>query len=153
MCESLKLANDVSAQIAHWFNMGNLNNYVTRCGIYKQSNMAEVNFDLGFPIESDEDEEDKAPNSKENEGEQKKNRFGSSTSKDKEEIMDDRHKENPQQATKNCVKILTDYLQEKQLKPLNELENKELPDILLDFYCNLRKAKGGNYKLQTLKCI
>lgn len=51
------------------------------------------------------------------------------------------------------IKILTDYLAEKKLKPLDELQNEELPDILYHFYTNLRKAKGGEYKLQSLKCI
>lgn len=51
------------------------------------------------------------------------------------------------------IKILTDYLKEKKLKPLEEITNDELPEIMLDFYTNLRKVKGGDYKLQSLKCI
>lgn len=130
--------------------MENLHDDVFRCAVYKQVGMAEANFNLGFNFESDEDDSE---TEQKIEKESNKNRFGSSTSKEKDDILDGRHKENTQRATKNSVKILTDYLAEKKLKRLEELENSELPDILLDFYCNLRKAKGGEYKLQTLKCI
>lgn len=36
---------------------------------------------------------------------------------------------------------------------MEDLEDDELPPILYDFYTNLRKSKGGMYKLQSLKCI
>lgn len=97
----------------------------------------QVNFDLGFSLDEDS-----------NEG-----HFDSKTEKEKEELMQDRHKNNTKHATKNCVKIFTDYLHEKKLKQFHKLTDDDLPDILLDFYSNLRKVNGGDYKLQTLKCI
>lgn len=100
-----------------------------------------ANFDLGFFTDEEDDDF------------QETCRFGSSTKKDKINILSEKDRKSTQRATKNMVKILTDYLAEKKLKPLDELLNEELPDILLDFYTNLRKAKGGEYKLQSLKCI
>lgn len=67
--------------------------------------------------------------------------------------MTDRHKDNTQRATKNSVKILQDYLAEKKLSKLEDITDENLPNILYDFYSDLRKVDGGNYKLQTLKCI
>ena len=46
-----------------------------------------------------------------------------------------------------------DYLTEKQLPAIEDLTVQQLPDILMDFYTNLRKVDGENYKLQSLKCI
>lgn len=51
------------------------------------------------------------------------------------------------------VKILTDYLVEKKMAQLHEIKDEELPDVLYHFCTNLRKAKGGHYKLLSLKCI
>lgn len=39
------------------------------------------------------------------------------------------------------------------MKPLCDTTDEELPNVLYHFYTNLRKAKGGEYKLQSLKCI
>lgn len=110
-----------------------------RRAIYKQGSMAadEANFDLGFDVEDDENED----------------RFASKSEKEKDDLMGDRHRQNTKRATKNSIKILIDYLKEKKLPPLTELTDEDLPNILYDFYCNLRKVKGGSYKLQTLKCI
>ena len=42
-----------------------------------------------------------------------------------------------------------------QTEPLSQqlLTVSELPDILMDFFTNLRKMDSKNYKLQSLKCI
>lgn len=86
--------------------------------------------------------------------EEKTSRFGSSTKTDKKKLLDDKDKKKTlSELQKNAVKILMDYLAEKKLKNLHDLEDDELPEILLDLYTNLRKVKGGMYKLQTLKCI
>lgn len=80
-------------------------------------------------------------------------RFESTSKEEQEHLFDERVKKNTQRATKNAMKTLSDYLLEKKLKSFEELTNTELPDILLNFYTDLRKVKGGEYKLQTLKCI
>lgn len=115
-----------------------------RCGIYKQNSISdEVNFDLGFNFDEDNEESIHSET----------DRFVSTSKGEQHKIMDDRHRDNTKRATKNSVKILKDYLCEKNFKTLEELTNDELPDIFFEFCCNLRKAKGSSYKLQTLKCI
>lgn len=86
---------------------------------------------------------------------QRKNfsRFGNTNEEEQEQLMDERVKKNTQRATKNAMKTLSDYLLEKNLKTFDELTNDELPQILLKFYSDLRKVDGGEYKLQTLKCL
>lgn len=120
--------------IAHWFTQKFRQMTYTDAAFSK---MSAANFDLGFDLEENEDIA----------------RFGSSTVKDQDELMQDRVKENTQRATKNAIKVLRDYLAEKRLGHLEDLDNKDFPQILYDFYSNLRKVDGGNYKLQTLKCI
>lgn len=51
------------------------------------------------------------------------------------------------------MKALADYLEEKHLKSLDDTTDEELPDLLFNFYTDLRKVDGGLYKLQSLKCI
>lgn len=85
--------------------------------------------------------------------EKKKSRFGSTTAQEKQELFDDRVKKNTQRATKNAIKTFSDYLEEKDLKTLTELADDDLPDILFNFYTDLRKVNGQEYKLQTLKCL
>lgn len=102
-----------------------------------------ANFNLEFDWEEESDDNN----------DNDTNRFGNSSKKDQENLLEDRHRDNTRRATRNAVKILIDYLKEKKLKKLEELTDTEFPDILLDFYSNLRKVKGGSYKLQTLKCI
>lgn len=107
--------------------------------IYKQDSMAK--FDLCFDFDE------------ENSNDAVTTRFGNATEKQKDDLLEDRHKQATIKATKTALNTLMDYLREKKLKPLDELENHELPQIPLDFYANLKKVKGGEYKLQTLKCI
>ena len=80
-------------------------------------------------------------------------RFGNTTDSEKHEILEGRNAKNTNRATKSCITILRDYLSEKQLPAVELLDIDELPDILMDFYTNLRKVDGENYKLQSLKCI
>lgn len=82
-----------------------------------------------------------------------KKRFASTTSNEKEKLFDERVKKNTQRATKNAIKTLSEYLDEKDHKKLEEIADDDLPEILLNFYTDLRKVDGGQYKLQTLKCL
>ena len=54
---------------------------------------------------------------------------------------------------KSTVGILIDYLKEKQLPNLTEIQNEHLPDILLNFYTNTKKTDGDDYCAQSMKCI
>lgn len=102
--------------------------------------MAEANFYIGFWDEISD-----------NSGES--NRFHSKSKKEQNQLIEERHKDNTKKAIQNAMHILHDYLKEKKLKNFGDIKNEELLEILLDFYSNLKKAKGGDYKLQTLKCI
>lgn len=49
--------------------------------------------------------------------------------------------------------MLNECLQEHMQNTFDEIDNKDLPDILYDFYTDLRKTDGEHYKLQSLKCV
>lgn len=125
----------VSTRSTHWITGVFRQMTYFRRAIYKQASIA--NFDLGFDFEENEE----------------RDQFGSSTSEDQSKLMQERNRESTARATRGMVKILTDYLAEKKMTPLPDLTDDELPDILYQFYTNLRKAKGREYKLQSLKCI
>ena len=80
-------------------------------------------------------------------------RFASTSDQEKTKLLDDRNAKNTRRATKNNIKVLTDYLTEKQLPSLDQLTDDDLPEVLFNFYSNLRKVYGELYKLQLLKCI
>lgn len=121
--------------------IGTSSDYVsTRRCIYKTENsMATANFNL--VLESDDENSNETP------------RFGSTSVEQQDDMLEDRNKFNTRCATKSTVKILTDYLAEKKLKNLPEILDEELPNILYNFYTDLRSKKGQLYKLQSLKCI
>ena len=80
-------------------------------------------------------------------------RFDSKSEIDLKVILDERNAKNTKRATKNNMKIFYDYLEGKNYKPLLDLADEELPDILFKFYGDLRRMNGEVYKLQSLKCI
>ena len=84
---------------------------------------------------------------------QKENRFYSKTPEEITKILDERNSRNTKRATKCNLKIFTDYLAEKGLPTLEQLDLEELPAILQTFYPNLRRLNGDDYKLQSMKCI
>lgn len=86
--------------------------------------------------------------------EDKTSRFKTLKKKAKEDIYDKRIRDSTREATKVWLKCFNDYLKEKKLPNAETVETKDLPDILMDFYTELRKADGeGEYKTSTLKCI
>ena len=83
----------------------------------------------------------------------KLSRFGNTSNEEKKRIMLERNSVNTNKATKTSLSTFRDYLREKELKPLEEIADSELPDILHDFYTNARKTDGSDYCVQTMKCI
>lgn len=90
----------------------------------------------------------------ENDEESDKNRFKTVHQPEKDNIMDGRIRENTKKATDCWMRCLNDYLKEKKLPKVDNIETKDLPQILSDFYTELRKVDcEGEYKTSTLKCI
>ena len=80
-------------------------------------------------------------------------RFGPTTSDERKKIMDKCNARNTNKATKSTLGILTDYLKEKNKPELKDIETEDLPDILLQFYMNVKKSDGDDYCVQSMKCI
>lgn len=84
----------------------------------------------------------------------KKSRFKTVQSNEKDTIFQNRKEPSTNQATKLWLKCFQDYLSEKNLADAYTIPTSDLPDILEQFYTELRKADGqGEYKISTLKCI
>ena len=84
---------------------------------------------------------------------EQKNRFASKSEAEIALILDGRNAKNTQRATKSNIKTFHDYLAEKSYPELHEINMEELPEILENFYPNLRRIDGEQYKLQSIKCI
>lgn len=83
-----------------------------------------------------------------------KSRFFTKTSTQKQNILDGRKAASTNKATKVWMKCFNDYLTEKDLPDADTILIDELPDVLTNFYTELRKADAqGEYKTSTLKCI
>ena len=100
-------------------------------------------------------------------------RFGSVSTEDKDKIFKERKSLNTNRATATYVKCLNDYLNEKQLPAEDQIPTVDLPQILSDFYVEVRKKKstqnnhkvtkggkvippsptGNDYKNTSLMCI
>lgn len=93
-------------------------------------------------------------NAEENEENDGIERFKRVDAKGKKAIYDDRKAANTNLATKCWMKCFADYLKECKLPGQDDIETDQLPQILSDFYTELRKADcEGEYKTSTLKCI
>lgn len=87
-------------------------------------------------------------------GKKKKSRFLTQSKQAKDEIMKGRKSPSTNKATKVWMKCFNDYLEEKDLPDADTILVDELPNVLSDFYTELRKADTkGEYKTSTLKCI
>ena len=80
-------------------------------------------------------------------------RFYSKSNDDIASILERRNAKNTKQATKSNIKTFHDYLVEKQFPKLEDIDMNDLPKILENFYPNLRRVDGEDYKLQSIKCI
>ena len=67
--------------------------------------------------------------------------FKTTTATDKETIFNGRKAENTNRATRAWVTCFNEYLTEKNIGPQTNISNDELPQILSDFYVDLRKKK------------
>ena len=85
--------------------------------------------------------------------ESKQNRFYSKSEEQIVQILDGRNSRNTKRATKSNLKTFHDYLEEKMMPKLEDINIDELPAILENFYPNLRRVDGEDYKLQSIKCI
>ena len=79
--------------------------------------------------------------------------FYSKTEEEIASILEGRSAKNMKRATKSNIKTFHDYLHEKSMPNLDDLDMNELPVILENFYPNLQRVNGEDYKLQSLKCI
>ena len=78
-------------------------------------------------------------------------RFGTVSSVDKDKIFKERKSLNTNRATATYVKCFNDYLSEKGLPFEADITTDRLPEILTDFYVEVRKKKGiaGNHKVNS----
>ena len=81
------------------------------------------------------------------------NRFYSRSGEEIRDILEGRNALNTRRATKSNIKIFHQTLQEKGLPKLEQMAVQDLPKILEEFYPNLRRANGDDYKIQSMKCI
>ena len=82
-------------------------------------------------------------------------RFGESSEEDIQELLDHRScSENTRRATKNAVKILRDYMDEKSMDVnFESMEKQSLNEVLRKFYVEARKKNGDYYKSSALGSI
>ncbi len=66
--------------------------------------------------------------------------------------MDNRQAKKTRDATKSHLKLLDEYLMDKNMKKL-EISDDKLPKVLFSFYTNICKEGGVIYKLASIKCI
>ena len=80
--------------------------------------------------------------------------FSSTTDEEKAKLLEERNAKNTNRATKSSLKALTSYLIVKELPALCDILDDDLPQLLLNFYTDLRTIKGNElYNTQTLKCM
>ena len=80
-------------------------------------------------------------------------RFTAKSEQEKADILEGRNAKNTKRATKSNMKTFLDFLREKGLPDLEDMDVKQLANVLEDFYANLRRLDGEDYKLQSIKCI
>lgn len=71
----------------------------------------------------------------------KKTRFGKASESKKEYIISQRKKPSTHKATKLWMNCFTDYLAEKELPKLDDITREQLPQILEQFYSEVRKKE------------
>ena len=80
--------------------------------------------------------------------------FGSTTEQEKRKILLDKTAKNTNRATEGAIKLLQQYLNNKQKGELCKISNEDLPQILEDFYTDMRTKKHHDlYTTQSMKCI
>ncbi len=79
--------------------------------------------------------------------------FKSTTEAECRKILEQRNNEKTNQAMKNMLHILHEYLIQKELPELSQITDTDLPELLETFYTELHQKTGDPYKLASLKCI
>ena len=102
-----------------------------------------------------------------------KSRFKTVSKEQKEKILNNSKAQNTNKATEQWISVLKKYLEEKNLKQLDQISDGELPAILSDFYTEVKKKdrtppkkskksklalkpkllESDEYKTSSLKCI
>ena len=80
-------------------------------------------------------------------------RFKEVSKADRIRIRVERNSSNTNTATKNILRIFSEFLLEKDLPNEEAIPDAQLPDILRDFYIAVKQQHGAHYKLSSLKCI
>ena len=68
------------------------------------------------------------------------NRFKTISNEEKQKIFNERKAQNTNRATNTWMKCFNDYLSEKNLPKESDLPTLDLPEILSDFYCELKRT-------------
>lgn len=72
----------------------------------------------------------------------------------KENLMDIRVAPNTKKATKTWLKCINDYVTECELgQTIDDVTDENLPNVLFDFYTEVRSTKNEVYKNTTLRCL
>lgn len=84
----------------------------------------------------------------------KNKRFLSKNEEQKQNTLDGRVAPNTKKATQTWMKCLNDYISEKEIaKSIDDITDDKLPDLLFDFYTEVRSTKNQTYKNTTLRCL
>ena len=78
-------------------------------------------------------------------------RFAVVESEYKESLLINRKATSTNRATKQWVKCLKDYLEERRLPSLADIENDDMPKILEDFYFSIRKKTNSEEDKKNIK--
>ena len=80
-------------------------------------------------------------------------RFGATNEEELNKILEERNAPSTNKSTKNSMGVLHSYLKEKNLMPLDQVPNSDLPDLLQKFYTDARTKSGELYHVQTMKSL
>lgn len=84
----------------------------------------------------------------------KNKRFLSKNKKEKQSTLDSRVAPSTKKATQTWLKCLNDYVCEKEVATnIDEVTDDDLPNLLFDFYTEVRSKKNQTYKNTTLCCL
>ncbi len=79
--------------------------------------------------------------------------FKSTSEAERQKILEDRNSSSTNKATKHMLRILEEYIIEREVPKLEDTTDDQLPHLLECFYTELRQQDGSMYKLAILKCI
>ena len=68
-------------------------------------------------------------------------------------ILEGKDKKSTQKATRGAINKLKKYLHVKSLPKLEDIVVVDLPEILFNFYIEIKPKNNEDYAVQTLKCI